>query len=603
MLKAKPKTSHKSNLTPLRFFTTALFCLSISMIALLPITGSFAQDNTPTPVAGTLVPPTLVPVPPTAESTLTTVSTSGIATVQQDGVLRVGTRFNTPPFVWLDESGELVGYEIDIIRNIAEDFGAELEFVQVTAETEQRMLLSGEVDLLIGQQIHTRQAEEFFDFSYTYYYNYQRMVIREGDIATYTALSDLADHRIGIPAGSRSEEALGIFMAQNGIGFDVARYLSEDSALDALANFEVDAIVGELDDLSRAGRVGMSLVGDPVREDPYAIAVRRYDVNFRNAINRSLQKLLAAGTIVEIGQRWFPTELINYAAFIPLYDDLDQDTRTIDDFPIDMPRPAQSVLQRIRNGEELMIAGLDLTESGLYYQEYLDPFHEALVREMARRWGVPVRFIPDTVTQGVDLVADRQADLAIGVRARWDGADRVDYSVPYHYTSGRILVLDGSRFGSFSEYRTGQWIATFQDAPQDTEYLEGLGRTFSVLRLPTSDVVIDNFGSRDIDGLYADLVRILAFTERYSNFDWRILGDALGENSFQPLVFALPRNDADFLTLVNWTLGDMFKDGTLERIWRDNYDVDTWASYNIVVPNWIPVYPGIGDFLNESDTD
>ena len=222
---------------------------------------------------------------------------------------------------------------------------------------------------------------------------------------------------------------------------------------------------------------------------------------------------------------------------------------------------------------------------------------------MARRWGVPVRFIPDTVTNGVDLVADRQADMAIGVRARWDGADRVDYSVPYHYTSGRILVFETSQFNSFSDYRTGHWIATFQDSPQDTDYLEGLDRTFSVLRLPDSDAAINNFGSRDIDGLYADSVRILAFIERYPSYPWGILGDALGENTFQPFVIALPRNDADFLTLVNWTLGDMYRDGTLERIWRENYDVDTWASHSIVVPNWIPVYPGIGDFLIADGTN
>lgn len=593
----------KPNLKLTRLVPTAIICLLIGIIALLPMTGSFAQSNTPTPAAGTLVPPTLVPVSPTAETSLPTANISGIATVQQDGILRVGTRFNTPPFVWLDESGELVGYEVDIIRNIANDFGAEIEFVQVTAETEQRMLLSGEVDLLIGQQLHTRQAEEFFDFSYTYYYNYQRMVIREGDIASYPSLTDLANHRIGVAAGSRGEEAINIWMAQHGTGFEVVRYLSEDSALDALAGFEVDGMVGELDDLSRAGRTGMSLTGDPIREDPYAIAMRRYDVNLRNAVNRSLQKLLAAGTIIEIGQRWFPTEQINYAAFIPLYDDLDQDTRTIADFPTDMPRPAQSVLERIRNGEELVVAGLDLSDGGFYYQSFLDPFHEALIREMARRWGVPVRFVSDTVTRGVDLVADRQADMAIGVRARWDGADRVDYSVPYHYTSGRILDFDNNQFNSLSDYRSGHWIATFQDAPQDTDYLEGLDRTFSVLRLPDSESVINNFGSRDIDGLYADSVRILAFIERYPNYPWEILGDALGENPFQPLVIALPRNDDDFLTLVNWTLGDMYKDGTMERLWRENYDIDTWATYNIVVPNWIPIYPGIGDWLTEKATN
>lgn len=569
------------------------------LFLLLPLTATSAQNNaTPTAPAGTLIPPTLVPVPSPTLANTTISNLSGLVSLQQDQILRVGTLFNAPPFVWLDENGNISGYEADIIRAVAEEIGVEVEFIQVTGETALRMLLSGEVDILIGQQAHTKQAEEFVEFSHTYYYNEQKMVIREADLATYVSLAALADHKVAIVAGSRAEEATNIWMARNGTGFQLVRYLSQDTALDALALGEVDGMVGELDDLKRAGRLQMSLINEAVGLEPYAIAMRRYDVNLRNLINRSLQRLYVSGKIPELGRNWFTGENINYAAFIPIYTNLNDDTRTYVDYPPDMPIPSVSILNKIRQGETLMVAGLDETTGGLYYEGYLDPLNRAIAEEMGRRWGVSIQFIPNTATLGDEMVAQRQADFAVNVRARWDGADRVDFSFPYHYTGNRIIVLTGSAFRTFGDFRRGSWIGTFQDSPQDKTYLESLGATFSVYNFVDSEDAYDKILDRDIDGLYADTLRLLAFIDLYSQVDWRFVGNSMGANPFQPIAIAFPRNDADFATLINWTLGDMFTDGTLERIWREHYPIDEWAQYSIGANSWIPNFPGIGDFMN-----
>lgn len=579
----------------------ALLCLAISLgsALIIPSAGSLAQQSvTPTPPVGTLIPPTKVPVA-TSEPTIFTASTqSGIVTLQQAGVIRVGTLYNVQPFVWLDEAGQLSGYEADIVRAIAAEIGVEVEFVQVTAETDRRLLLAGEVDILIGQQIHTRHAEEFYEFSHTYFYNEQRMVIREADIGLYVDLGSLADHRIAVVAGSRGEEAINIWMSRTGRGFQLVRFLSQDRALDALANGEVDGMVGELDDLARAGRLQMSLVPETVQLDPYAIALRRYDVNLRNLINRSLQRLYVNGTLPTFGAKWFPGRDINYAAFIPLYANLLDDVRTVNDFPPDMPIPSVSTVDKILAGEPLVVAGLDLVDGGLYYEGFLDGINRDIVNELARRWGVSVTFLPDTYTNAADLVANRQADIAMNVRARWDGADRLDYTFPYHYTGNRIIVLEGSRWRSFNDFRRGQWIGYFQDRPQDKFYLESLDRTYSVYTFVNSEQAIQEiFETRNVDALYSDSVRLLAFMERYP-YGWRFLPEGFGPDSFQPIVIGLPRNDADFASLVNWTLGEMYTDGTLKQIWANNFDIGKWLiEYQIDVPHWMPNLPGYGDFL------
>ncbi|PJF44136.1 MAG: hypothetical protein CUN55_05565 [Phototrophicales bacterium] len=575
---------------------------SITLIVVLiavPINSMAQQPNpSPTPAVGTRVPPTKVPIPTSAAVQTTTVTYSGIATMQNEGILRVGTRFNLPPFAWLDETGQVVGYEADIVRAIAAELGIEAVFIQVTTETELQMLRSGEVDILIGEQLKAKHNYEYMNFTHTYYDNRQKMVIRESDQGLYPNISALSNQRIGIVAGSRGEEAINIFSAYNGVGFELVRYLSQDAALDALEKGEVTGVVGEWDDLNRAGRLGMSYVPQDVQIDLYAIAMRRYDVNLRNLLNRTLQRLSQNGTLSSIAANWFPDrDPINFAAFIPIYNNLTEDARTLSDFPPDIPLPARSIIEKIQAKETLVVSGLDLDQSPLYYDGYLDPINRAIIEEMARRWGVNVTFIPGSVESAVDLVATNQADIAIGVRPRWDGADRVEYSVPYFYTGHRILVLETSQYDTFEDFRRGSWIGYFQDSPQDGEYLESLGGTFSVYRFADSLDARRNFDSRDVDGLYADAIRLLAFMEEYSGYPWLLQSKALGPNPFQPITIASPRNDVDFALLINWTLSDMYYDGTLERLWRQFYDIDKWLTYGIDARAWIPFYPGIGDFL------
>lgn len=586
--------------------------IAVTMLTLLLIggIGLFAGHNTlaqgptstPTPIVGTLTPPTLVPTPTgyTTETEFTTVSVSGLQTLQAEGLLRVGTPYNARPFAWLDDTGRLVGYEVEAMRAIADVLDVEIEFVQVTAETELRMLLTGAVDVLVGEQAQTRQAHEYLDFSHLYYDNRQKIVIRQADANTFTNLATLSNNRIGVVAGSPGEVAMNTYMAQNGVSYELTRYLSQDAALDGLESSEVSAIVGEWDDLNRAGRLGMSYLAEDVRVDLYAIAMRRYDANLRYVINHSLQQLAQNGTLPTLAAQYFPDrDPVNFSALIPRYAGIEADALSYSDFPVEVQAPEQSVTAKIRTGQPLNVVGLDMGQGNFYFDDFLDPVNRAIVDEMARRWGVPVNYIPGTTGTAADLLATGQADLGIGLRPNWNDATRIDFSAPYFYSSNKILVLETSRFDTFSDFRSGSWIGYFIDRPQDRDYLENLDRTYSVFRFDSSETARNMFSSRDIDGAYGDTIRLLAFMEQNGGFPWMLIGENLGENPYQPLTLATPRNDTDFLTLVNWTLSDMHYDGTLAELWRQNYNTDTWRGYGIDATPWIPDYPGIGDFLTQ----
>lgn len=571
---------HKPN----RLLTGLLLLgMLLGMLMMLSAPGVInAQDPTPTLPAPTLVPPTLVPTQASDAPQLA--EFSGIATAQNEGVMRVGALFNVPPFVYINERGQLDGYEVDIMNAIGVELGIEIEYVQVTRETARDDLQTGRVDMLIGQQVHSRDAEQFYEFSHPYYLNAQRMVVLEG--APYQAFAELSGQPISVVQGTEGARAVQDLVAS--LGYQVRPYYTQKDALDALERGEVQAMVGELDDLSRAGRQGMRLIVQPVRLDPYAIAVRRFDVNLRNALNRSVQKLWASGSLGGIYGAWFPGTELDFEILVPVYENILADARPISDFNPDVPLPNGSIVDAIRAGETLRVAGLSNNPDASDYDRILDPLNRAIAEEMARRWGVPIEFIPNTPrTAAFDFMLNGSAAMAVGITPVWDGADRFDYSRPYAFHGDQLMVLEDTRFNSFRDFRGGSRMGYWYEDPADAGRIEEIAETLRVNTSPyefrSYDDIVDKFANRNVQGIFADTYQLLAIIEgtRASGLPFEIVQEE--RYSLVPLAIALPRNDADFRALVDWTLQDMFLDGTYQRIYNETFGFDdpivmlTWA--------------------------
>lgn len=540
--------------------------LMLCLVAALFLGSLSVRAQEPAP---TLVPPTLVPTEPADAPQFA--EYSGIATMQNEGVWRVGARFNTPPFSYLDENGDLAGYEAEILQAIAIELGTTLEWVQITSENQLEELQSGRVDALIGQQIITRPAEQFYDFTHPYYLNAQRMVVL--DASPYRTFEDLRGQPISIVAGSEGEIAIQALQAV-GMGYDLRSYFTEKDALDALANGQVQAMVGELDNLQRAGRQGMRFIEQPVRLDPYAIAVRRFDVNLRNALNRSIQRLFASGRLEQIYNKWFPDAPLDFDVLVPVYDSVFADTRGLSQFNPDMPIPQSSLIEVVKAKQSLQVAGLSQNPNAPPLERLLDPFNKAIMDEIARRWGITVNYLPDSAANSVEFMVSGAAQIAIGVTPRWDGADRFDYSQPYAVHGERMVVLEGSRFGSFRDFRGGSDIGYWYEDVGARERIEQIAEALRVNPTPyefrSTQEIVDQFLNRNVDGLFGDSLRLRAIMEetKSSGMPWKLLDE---EYSRVPIAIALPRNDAAFRALVDWTLQDMFLDGTYQRIYNETF--------------------------------
>lgn len=543
--------------------------------------------------APTRVPPTPIPAEPTPIAQ-TRATESALARIQADDTLRVGTYFNAAPFAWLNERGELDGYEADILNAIAIELGVQVEYIQVTRQNDNEMLLSGEVDVLIGQQTLSQDRETIFDFTHPYYLNEHRMVIRQGE--PYGTLAQLAGHKIAVEIGSRSERALRHWAETNGVGFEIVTYIGEKEALDALAGHEVDGMVGPLDSLRRAGRQQMSLVDEPVMLEPYAIVMRRSDNNLYRLLNRSLQRLKASGRLEQIYAEWFGSEPMDFVTLVPVYDDLYEDTRGLDDFAPELVVPANSVRERLASGQPLRVAGIAAEgQEAPAVIRIMNELNRALVEEMARRWNTTVEYVPDSVNDPASFVASGAADIAVSIYPRWNAADEFDYSLPYLMHGDRLLVPANSRITGFQDMLGTNWIiGYFADDPdgeaQIMKYAEFFNveqnlRTFQITR--ESDAIYTMTVEDNISAIFGDSLRLQALMREGDPSTVTLLEDVF---DLQPVTLALPRGDSDFRSMVNDALQDMARDGTYQSLRQTHLDfgepvtIPIWPEYSAMRP-------------------
>ena len=218
--------------------------------------------------------------------------------------LIAGVKYDTPPFGFVDDKNQLVGFDVDLVREIAKALGVEVEFVKVTSPTRIPLLVSGNVDLSAASMTHTREREGAIDFSITYYTGAQALLVAES--SPIKGLGDLAGKTVAVQQGTTLEKTLAS-LAPNAT---IQPFRDYTSAWLALRQGRADALTGSYDILRGFTREtpGFHVVGDKFSVEPFGIGFRHGDWQLRNFVNGVLQDLWTSGRYREIYRTWFQVD-------------------------------------------------------------------------------------------------------------------------------------------------------------------------------------------------------------------------------------------------------------------------------------------------------
>ncbi len=541
----------------------------------------------------TLVPPTLVP---TLESGVSDalVTESTLARVKRNGLVKAGILYNAPPFGSLNVRGEVVGYDVDLAKSLAETWGVQFESVQVTRQTAFDMLKNGRVDMLVAAQVHRRDLDSQVEFSHTYYTSSQSIIVRQDDGAS--RLADMTGRKVGYVLGTVSADVVALWIQRTAIQVNVQTYLTLDQALAALVAGEVDGIVDSrvslLQRLVTQPNIG-KILDEAVSSEPYAIAVLRQDVNWRNLINKTLQYLVRSGRMQEIQQTYFPGTKY---PLVPFWANIGDEAPKLDQFPDDILYPAQNVVPRMQQSGVMRVAGLaDLPPEATESERRFDALNRAILEALSATWKVGVEYLPNSAGNAIDLVAGGQADLAVGVSLDWAYTDRVDLTAPYLLRGERVLAKKNDTYETFSDLR-GRWVGVFATEPGAADRVNDLAssansgvRIFTIRREQDTAIVILEQTSADV--AFGDSLKLIPFVQAQPDqFRLTTRGNT-GDPWYSRVYvgFAVPRNDIDFRLLVEYTLQEFARSGQLQSMLGP-----------VMLPEDIPTFdfwPGSSEYL------
>jgi len=218
--------------------------------------------------------------------------------------LIAGVKNDTPPFGYIDEKNEVVGFDVDIIREIAKALEVDLELVKVTSPTRIPLLVSGNIDLSAASMTHTREREGAIDFSITYYTGAQSLLVPAD--SSIKGLGDLAGKIVAVQQGTTLVKTLATLAPDS----KVQSFRDYTTAWLALRQGRADAFTGSYDVLRGFAREapGFQIVGGKFSLEPFGIGVRHGDWRLRNLVNAVLQDLWTSGRYREIYMKWFQVE-------------------------------------------------------------------------------------------------------------------------------------------------------------------------------------------------------------------------------------------------------------------------------------------------------
>lgn len=207
-------------------------------------------------------------------------------------VVRVGTSPTYPPFE-SEENGELVGFDIDLIKKIAEVEDFEVEFVSMQFDGLIPALKNGQVDMLVGAITITEERLQAVDFSNAYYRSgLSVLTLPDSGIKGY---EDLEGKLVGIQKGTSSYN----YLIQNGFNeSNIKQYADISTAYTALENGGIDAIL--YDNPSNiyyllTQDTEAEIVGDILNGEYYGMPIHPDKPELKEKVNNGLKKLQENG--------------------------------------------------------------------------------------------------------------------------------------------------------------------------------------------------------------------------------------------------------------------------------------------------------------------
>ncbi len=222
-------------------------------------------------------------------------------------VLVVGTEPTFPPFDTTDDDGNIVGFDMDLIKAIGEDQGFDVEFRSLEFDGLISALQAGTIDIAIAGMDASPERQEQVDFSDPYY-TASLIVAVAADNDTIKSVDDLTpDMKVAAQIGTTGADMVETLKSEGKIA-EAVILNGLDTAMMQLINGDVQAVINDTpvtENYISKQPDKIKTVGDTMEASaPYAIAVQKGNTALLERINAGLATVQNDGTYDELIEKW-----------------------------------------------------------------------------------------------------------------------------------------------------------------------------------------------------------------------------------------------------------------------------------------------------------
>ncbi len=232
-----------------------------------------------------------------------------LAAIQERGSFIVGTSADYPPFESVDEEGNFVGFDMDLIRAIGEQMGIPVEIKDMGFDVLIAAVQEGKIDATIAAIQYTPERDEAVDFSIPYNYIYDAFLVAADSDIVIEKAADMAPYMVGVQSGTTHESWALKNLVEPGLMSDdqLFRYERADQAALDLEAGRLDVLFINADparEMEGTMAIKIALTTRETVLGGQSIAIPNGEMGLKAALDAAITALKDDGTLKALLETW-----------------------------------------------------------------------------------------------------------------------------------------------------------------------------------------------------------------------------------------------------------------------------------------------------------
>ncbi len=230
--------------------------------------------------------------------------------VKDKGELVLGLDENFPPMGFRDENNNIVGYDIDLAKEVAARLGVKLKIQPINWDSKDQELNTGNIDCIWNGFSINEERKANILFSDPYMKNNQVVVVTAD--SKFKTLADLKGKSVSLQAQSSAADAIDKNTDFKKSLKDVVELKDNTLCLMDLKTGNTDGVV--MDEIVARYQIKMNsekyrILDESLAAEEYGVGFRKADVQLMTKVNDTLKTMAKEGKIAEISNVWFGKDI------------------------------------------------------------------------------------------------------------------------------------------------------------------------------------------------------------------------------------------------------------------------------------------------------